>query len=564
MWLILLLLSIAAGITAGVLWEKTITKRDWYDKVRVGNPKLKRPAKGLGIFTIACAIGFLWITRPWWHWLWFNCFYMAPTVWIIIAVTTGLSIWLWKIERTRWFWTVFIVGFLMLLVVTPMLAKPLTMCKIYDEIKQATTIIEILPETSEIRYVPMEVAEAISKVQIGTSTRTVGDFDAVLDKEGHGIWSTPLVPTGGIRELTRQMEGIALLRSDGTIEFSDTFFKYGEGMAILDNVIWRLRERKYFVDYCETFCWFDGTTPIIVAPYLGYRYKFPVMVPYWGGTAVIYPDGTIKDYTPEEARNLPFLQGQRLLPERLALLFVESWAYQYGLPNKWWFHEDQIVVPKVAYSENQMPYLMPIGKEKRPTWMTATEPVGQAFGLSKIFFVDARQEKMEIYEAAKWDRTTQKYKIIKTLIGPDQAWGYGKGAPGIAEYKWIGVIVSAGESTKESEGTWRLLEPRPTFLEGRMFWMLTVASSECTVIQHTVLVDAGVAEAKENRFVFNTEAELRRYLETGVLKIAPEGITPLKGISPEAISQLEKMGQMYQEFQQKWEAEWAKLMELLK
>ncbi|PIW92154.1 MAG: hypothetical protein COZ89_01395 [Candidatus Nealsonbacteria bacterium CG_4_8_14_3_um_filter_37_23] len=541
------------------------------------------------IITIGVWAGFLWIFRPAFHWLWFNVFYMNPTFWIftgVIAGVTALIYWLrrnirkprrvktyWKEYTTtermtgRYLkvgigtWVGWIIAFSVLM--GPFTATgPINLVKIYNEIKPATTIIETLPETSEIRYLPMEVAEAISRMQIGTSTRTVGDFDPVLDKEGRMVWSTPLVPSGGIRKLTRQMEGMALLKSDGTIESSDAFFKYGEGMAILDNVIWKLREHKYFVDYCETFCWFDGNTPIIVAPYLEYEYKFPVRVPRWGGVCIVYPNGTIKDFTPKEARDLPFLQGQRLLPEKLAKLFVESWAYQYGIVNKWWLHEDQIMIPKVADSKNQMPYLMPIGRENEPKWVTTTEPFGEAFGLSKIFFVDAREEKMEIYEPVKYDREKQKYEIRQTLIGPNKAWEYGKGAPGIAEYKWIETVTEK-EGVKESAGTWRLLEPRPTFLEGRMNWMLTVASSECTVIQHTVLVDAEAARAKENRFVFNTEAELRKYLKTGILETAPKEITPLKGISPEAISQLEKLNQMYQEFQQKWQGEWQKLIKLL-
>ena len=56
----------------------------------------------------------------------------------------------------------------------------------------------------------------------------------------------------------------------------------------------------------------------------------------------------------------------------------------------------------------------------------------------------------------------QKYEIRQTLIGPNKAWEYGKGAPGIAEYKWIETVTEK-EGVKESAGTWRLLEPRPTF-----------------------------------------------------------------------------------------------------
>lgn len=553
MWIVLLVVALIALVGSIALGSASRPQSGgWKRNAREERSGLMIAAVFFGFISLGCGIGFMWTTRPWWHWLWFNCFYMVPTIWIIVGAFGVLAAVLGVMKRFRWMTAFILTGCILLFIVVPVLAQPMTMVKVYREISQQAVFIEELPKVSEIRYMPMDVAsEYYGKAQMATSTRTCGDFDPIFDEDGKIVWAAPLVPSGGIRSMSKQMEGIAVVKNNGDLELTETPFKYGEGMIVVDNVLWKLREHRYLVEYADMYCVKNGDSAVIVAPYIKYRFSFPVMIPYFGGVCVVYPDGKIEDYTPEEARNVPFLKGQPLLPEKLARIYVESWAYKYGIKNEFWMHEDQIMIPEINYSENQMPYLMPIGESNKPTWVITTEPAGEAFGLSKIFFVDARKPEMEIYEVVKWDENNKKYVINQKLIGPNQAWGIAKGIREVDEYKWL-----------EAEGTWRLIEPRPAFSASGLYWMLSVTPQGYEGIQYTLLVAA--ENPKENRYAFETEEEVKDFLLTGKVQTAPAEIAepaePAGSVEGDEAQQIENIERLLRELQKAFE-EYKKIKE---
>jgi len=582
MWY-LLGLSIVGFIVAGILWMKA------------------RPliAKSILIPFVLMFVGFLWLSRPWWHWLWFRVFYMNPTFWIFtvaIGVILGLIYWLrrnvrkprvvkprWReeeyltTERRVWHYLGTGLGLWIALIIFysvwcgPFTATgPLNMCKIYQELEPMTITLDTLPETIGVRYMPLEVAEYYGKSKLGRPEIKYGNFDPII-YEGELVWVSPREQDGPIRRLKYQTNGVSIIRSDGSVKTFlppeaikdgeinyDLGMKSGEGMYIFDHLIWKLRERKYFVDYCEVFYLFENDIPLTVVPYMGFKYRFPVMVPYWAGVCVVRPDGTIEDYTPEEAQALSFTQGHRLFPEKLGRIYIESFAYKKGWVNKWFIHREQIEIPTVRYSTNQMPYLLP-GPEG-PQWMVAAEAAGETFGLYQIFYIDAHQgvspaSLIKIFEIPVDPETGER----EMWIGPNRAWEFAKGISEVKDLKWY--EVEEGEE-KAGVGTWRLLEPRPAIdSQGRLYWMESVTTREFAGVKYTLFVNAKAPE--KERYAFEKREEVEAFLKIGV-KPSEEITLPPEKISPEVISQLEKMNQMYQEFQEKWQEEWEKLMEMLK
>jgi hypothetical protein len=286
-------------------------------------------------------------------------------------------------------------------------------------------------------------------------------------------------------------------------------FAYGEGMRITDNIYWKLRMSKYWVEYCEIFYLFDGDTPLAVVPYIGYRMSFPVMVPYWAGVATVHPDGTITHYTPEEAQQLDFVQGQRIYPERLAKRYTVAWAYHQGISNAWFTHRDQVEIPKLAYSENQMPYLLPTDEGTK--WVTVAEPHGgKTHGIFKIFFIDSLTGDIEPYEISPESQGTETQDI---LVGPNRAWEYVKSAYPL--YNWM----------EGAEGAIKLLEPRPIITEDTFYWMMSVTIREHAFAPErpsTMLVDARTAEVYE----FSSEEEIKNFLAGEPVVPDPEPVPP--------------------------------------
>jgi len=479
----------------------------------------------LVVSIILGVIGML-ITAPWWHWLFVGLIYKAAPFWITTVVIFGLGLLGFFIVRTKpankpslsreqrggygssrnyretnysnnekkggagFIWSALAVWIVFAIIMGCTWSAALH-CKVYEKLKPQS--ISQLYETTEIRYLPMEVAETYGKNKVQESEIVLGNFEPIIYNDGKLDWVAPRIPNGFWRSLLSQADGFALIKSDGSVKMVNQTMTYGEGMYVEDNIFWQLHFKKYFVDVPEIYYTYDESTKEVlgVAPYLGYKMDYPIMMPYWEGVFVFHSNGKIEEFTPEQAQALPYLKGQRIFPEDLAKLQVESWAYKYGAWTYWFDNRDKIQIPNIHNSSNQMPYLIPTSNG--PKWFVATEPVGSSYGVFKIFFVDAHSGLFEIYELPK----------DSALIGPNRGWEYIKSAR--SDIKWGNITI---------------LEPRPVVNKGTLYWMVSLTSvseSGYGSVGETFLVNAKTTEVLS----FKTEQEVRNFVEKGIVQAAP-------------------------------------------
>ncbi|HUW71760.1 MAG TPA: hypothetical protein VMV66_00995 [Candidatus Humimicrobiaceae bacterium] len=525
MWLTLLILFIVGGIVTIKLVRRSRREYDrWYHRkvVKEGNPKLASVAFLTGIISFGLFVAFLVVARPLGHWLWFGIYRTLPFLILTVAIIIA-GVVAYILTRKTAVWKIVAISWAVLLVVLSIFGVSIVKTKLCAETEERMTIIETLPLTTEIRYLPMEIAQYYAEVRIPDPEISLGELQPIL-KDGELVWIAARRPDGFIRSLKYKTDGVAIIYSDGSVGMNYTSrqlglgqqnreevpgtFTYGEGMRVEDDIYWQLRKSKYWVEYCEVFYLFDDDTPLAVVPYIGYRMSFPVMVPYWAGVATVHPDGTITHYTPEEAQQLDFVQGQRIYPERLARRYTVSWAYHQGISNAWFTHRDQIDIPELAYSKNQMPYLLPTDEGTK--WVTVAEPHGEAtHGIFKVFFIDAVTGEIELYEIPP---ATQ-----DILVGPNRAWEYVKAAYPL--YNWM----EEGRTGEGPTGAIKLLEPRPIITKDTIYWMMSVTTREHAFAPErpsTMLVDARTTKVYE----FSSEEEIERFLAGEPVVPEPEPV----------------------------------------
>lgn len=521
MWLPLLILSITGWILTIILRKRSQPSSGWYGgRKREKSPRLETGAIIAGIVSFGLTIVFMWTSRPWWHWMWFG-FYRILPFWILTVAIIIVAAVIATLTKKTTVWKVAGISWLVLLAILSLFGRPIVLMDLYAEATESLTIVKTLPITTEVRYLPLEVARYYAETRFPDPEISLGEFEPIM-KDGKLVWIASRMPGSFIRSLKYKTDGVAVVYPDGSVRMHHTSrqlgleeglekvpgtFTYGEGMRVVDNIRWKLRESRYWVDYCEIFYLFDGETPVAVAPYIAYRMSFPVMVPYWAGVATVYPDGTIIHYAPEEAQNLDFVQGQRIYPEKLARRYVDSWRYHQGISNAWFTHRGQIDIPKLAYSQNQMPYLLPTIDGAK--WTVVAEPWGEAYGIFKIFFIDAITGKIELYEIPP--------DTNDILIGPNRAWEYVKSA-----YPLYGWLEISGTTTS---GSIKLLEPRPIITEDTIYWMMSVTTKDHAFAPDrpsTMLVDARIGKVYE----FSSEEEVRKFLAGEPVMADPEPLPP--------------------------------------
>jgi len=545
----------------------------WFFLTHNFKAEKERKDKIVSLLAGICWLGFggmfMWITRPWWHWLWFDIIYMNLTFWIFTVLISGALGLLWwirrisyqkkdrkealkkekeKVKKSRkfifewkygyryrertsfWYIVIGINLWIALIIILSLLGSPITKVKIYREIASEVRQVTELPETTKVRYLPLEIALRYGENKVQESEIKLGDIDPIIFEDKFS-WVAARVPNGLWRSFSYRADGFALIESDGSVKMIRQQMKYGEGMYVTDNIIWKLRERKYWIEIPEIYYLLNGEEIIGIAPYLSYRFEFPVRVPRWGGVFVFHSDGRIEDFTPKQAQQLSYVQRQRIYPEKLARLYVESWTYKNGIRNAWFTHRDQIQIPKINYSSNQMPFLIPTSEG--PKWMVAAEPWGRAYGIFKIFFVEANTGKIQLYELSK----------ESALIGPNRVWDYVK--PAFPMYDWY------RETSKGSTGNILAIEPRPVIKQKKLYWMASLTNLQYGGVSATLLVDA---QNPTNILSFKTERDLDEFL-SGAKYITPEDMVPTVGkpISPDITQRFQKIKQLQQQLQREIE-----------
>ena len=170
-----------------------------------------------------------------------------------------------------------------------------------------------------------------------------------------------------------------------------------------------------------------------------------------GGVFVVAPDGKIEDLEPEEAARRPELaQTGRIFSDTQARRIQEAYQYKGGLWNAWFVHENQTRITDTE--TNRQPYLVDFGAAGLGTqWVSVAEPYGRAFAASAIFLTDATTGKTRIWRVPARTSLSGNRRALQavravSIPGID----FGDGAPGAA-----------------GSGNFRVVEPRPVFVEGR-------------------------------------------------------------------------------------------------
>jgi len=448
----------------------------------------------------------------------FDLFWMHPTGWALTVIAILIVIGVYSIDNNQYdepggaTWIIGILlaaGLIGYAILSPALAKRY----LVQDLKP--TALETLPETTEVRYLPMPVAERYGANKIQDPRHHLGDMDPLDTAEGIA-WAAPRIPTGFWNTLTGQTDGFAVVNPDGSVDTILQPMRYGEGMEITDRITWPLWRMRYTVDLPEFYyLQIDGEV-VAMAPYVAYRYQFPVRVPYWGGVFVVHADGQIEDLTPEAATADPRFEGQRLYPEALALRIAKAWAYRGGISNAWFTHRDQTEVPHIDGEDNQMPYLIPT--DQGPMWFVGMEPYGPAYSIFKILFVDAHDGSIRLYELP----------AESGMMSPNRARGYVRAA--FPTYQWY----QSGES---SSGNLFAVEPRPLTRDGVLYWQMSITNIDYAGVTQTVLVNA------ENNGVvyFENLEEINRFLDGTFSGRAPNGVPQQStaGLAPQVSSSSE-------------------------
>jgi len=342
-----------------------------------------------------------------------------------------------------------------------------------------------LPAFEPIRLVPKQVATRYADDSFQSPQEQLGDSQIVkVDGELKRVF--PRLPDGWLLYFTKKMGGFVTVdvdTLDRKVAIENTQFKYSEGVGIFDNLYYRLSLKKYFVTYSSEPIYVkdDSGSWVTVVPYMKYK-GFPFTVPYWGGVMIVKPDGTLTDYTPEQAQSLSYLAGNRIYPKELTLFYANSYAYKNGILNNWFLHKDQTEVVSLPGDEPILHVTTSEGFKQ----MVVTEPYGRSYGIYKIFLFDATSGKREIIS----------YDINSQLTGPVVAADYIKRE--FPSYNWSSFVLS---------------EPRPVKVKGDLNWMLSIIPDDAAGIAKTVMLDA-----KTNKVTsFDTVAQLSELLKTGAV-----------------------------------------------
>lgn len=428
------------------------------------------------VISILVLLLIAYLVRPWLH-SFFMAFYINPLL-LVVFVTTILFAYSFY---NQWRKISLILGSITLVFVILLSLSPLFV-QLYVVSDTEYVPLDTMYESNSPRVVPLTVAKRFGDDSLQKSKEKLGDFDPIIYNDSQ-YWVSPRVPNGGFLTYFQNVQGVLLVDAQTprrSTQLIDEVFKVGEQVQIFDNVYWKLYSEKYFITISEIYYVHDGTDFVLVAPYISYNFKFPVMVPEFGGVFVVSPDGTVSTFKSDD---LPEYLT-RVYPEQLARLQVESYQYKEGLFNAWFIHEDQIELADLPGAGNQQPFL--IDTEDGLKWIVATEPYGESYGVFKIFFVDAITGEVELFEL----------NDDETLTGPVRVVSYVR-----SQFPTIDWSVTD------------VIEPRPFVKDGELFWLLSIVPVDAAGISQTVFVNA-----KTNEVVTFTElSEINDFIERGVI-----------------------------------------------
>lgn len=374
--------------------------------------------------------------------------------------------------------------------------------------------IKTLPPSGAVRMIPKEVAARIAQSGFNSPTEHLSDFHLVK-RDGKLAWTALRSPEGAYRTLTQQSAGILELNASSSsrqTKLIDAKFKTAPGMYITDNLRWRLLKKHFFVELDDPIAITDSKgKPLIAVSYMKYK-GFLIRRPVFGGVFIVHPNGEIEDLEPAEAmKRKELLASGRVFPEKLARREQEAYAYKNGLFNKWFSHTDQT---QISHTENNpQPYLLDFGKGGFQ-YVSAAEPYGRAFAVNAIFLTDAVTGKMTLWRPARNTELTGNRRVLETVRSLS--------IPGI-------VFAETSTNAPSDRGGFRVIEPRPVVVKGRLVFMASIVPDNANNVSKTVFIDA---ETNRVAAIFDNDSDPRAdekvadYLSAGAV---PTGSTPAQG-----------------------------------
>ncbi|SDJ47925.1 hypothetical protein SAMN05216226_1048 [Halovenus aranensis] len=356
--------------------------------------------------------------------------------------------------------------------------------------------VDTFPEMNadNARIVPRPVADVQTRGSVSYRQYRLGTSDIARTEDGRLAWSYPIQPDGFRNMLLENQQGVLLSdmtsMDDQEIQaFDETPFAIGEGMLLHRGSSWNLRKSDFWAQYRDDAIEFvhDGK-PYMAYPKTGHEWHLtpiPHTTPTWEGVALVHPDGTIEQLSPEEARDSEILEGQRLYPLYNTERRMESLGYREGIINQMstiGSHENEVEVANLpSGAGNEQPFVIDLEGE-RMSYVTAMEPYGaDTRGLDEVWFIDSRTGKPTYFESKN-----------RTLTGPERAMG----------------IVRSQDSQTGWGDNFVVIEPIPVFVDGQLWWHSKVVPVDSTDITRHVFVNSANKEAVS----LTSTAEVKQFL----------------------------------------------------
>ncbi|MFC5969953.1 ABC transporter permease [Halomarina salina] len=451
-------------------------------------------------------LGVLWFVRPWFQPLAYALFVESPGVlqWLaVVALLLGAYVAYgarngWpgsgvrvETDAGRVPLPIVVAGFLVVLaIVGGSVVGGLYEAEATSErVGAAVTDVDTLPETSaeRARVLPQSVARAYAQNSLQSPQfRLAGGDISVVN--GTPKWSYALAPDGGINSYRLKQRGavfVDMTTTSSNVTVREGEFQVGQGMAVTDDYEWQLAKHAYFRDYRDPFVVPHGDEMFLAVPYVTHDWEFRATplpqlhsVPEFGGVSLVAQNGSITDLSPEEARSSEVLAGQNFYPYELARHEVASRAYQNGILNTWFTHEDQLELAPVP-GENDQPFT--VFTEDGPTYVLAAEPWGDAAGVYQLWTIDGRSGEPQ--------RLT--FSQSEALLGPSKATDYAMRTPDVARLNDVSPA-----------------EPIPVVRDGRLYWQVHVVPNSSAGLSYIAFVDARSGDV----YTVGTGSEAKAFL----------------------------------------------------
>lgn len=336
---------------------------------------------------------------------------------------------------------------------------------------------------------PMSVAYRYAKDSLQLAQYKLGP-ENIVNINNSLSWVFPLIPDGDLLKFLIKNKGIVIVdatKQEKNSKIIEKDLEIGQEMQIFDNLYWNLYKEKYFVDFDDVYYIYKNGEIYTIVPAIGYKYKLYYgllyTLPEFEGLFIVDSAGKINFLKPEQALKNKILEGNRIFPENLARLYVESYAFKNGLINYFFIHKDQTEIQDIDF--NRQPFLLDTKEGLK--WFISTEPYGASHGIFKIFIIDARTGKIELLELPGM-----------TLTGPVKATDFVRQNNPIVDWS-----------------RFKLAEPLPFFKNNTLYWKVVVIPFDSAGIAYQAFVNAKtneVIELKTNEDILNFMTET--YKET--------------------------------------------------